>query len=71
MNNGRNNKRQRLEEEVGQKEDSQSEVDVRLSEELRGLLVLETSVPLSAILVNRSSCVLLQGTLFIVLTDYL
>ena len=38
MNNGRNNKRQRLEEEGGQKEDSRSEVDVRLSEELRGLL---------------------------------
>jgi len=40
MNNGRNNKRQRLdeEEEGGQKEDGQPEVDVRLSEELRGLL---------------------------------
>ena len=38
MNNGRNNKRQRLEEEGGQKENSQPEADVRLSEELRGLL---------------------------------
>ena len=40
MNNGRNNKQQRLEEEEegGQKKDSQPEVDVRLSEELRGLL---------------------------------
>jgi hypothetical protein len=39
MNNGRNNKRQRLEEEKeGQKEDSQPDVNVRLSEELRGLL---------------------------------
>ena len=39
MNNGRNNKRQRLEEEEpGQKEDSQPDAGARLSEELRGLL---------------------------------
>jgi hypothetical protein len=35
---GRNNKRQRLEEEEGGQKDDQSEVDVRLSDELRGLL---------------------------------
>jgi hypothetical protein len=37
MNNGRNNKRQRLHEEGGQRDD-QPGADVRLSEELRGLL---------------------------------
>jgi hypothetical protein len=37
MNNGRNNKRQRLHEE-GEQRDDQPGVDVRLNEELRGLL---------------------------------
>jgi hypothetical protein len=37
-NNARNHKRQRLDDDEGEKADGPSEVDVRLSEELRGLL---------------------------------
>ena len=37
-NNARNNKRQRLDDDDDEKADGPSEIDVRLSEELRGLL---------------------------------
>ena len=37
-NNARNNKRQRLDDDEGEKADGPSEIDVRLGEELRGLL---------------------------------
>ena len=36
--NGRHNKRQRLDNVEGEKADSPSEIDVRLGDELRGLL---------------------------------
>ena len=37
-NNARNNKRQRLDDDEGEKTDGPSEIDVRLNDELRGML---------------------------------